>query len=110
VNDRLGHDAGDRLIQHGARILRDSFRDSDVVARLGGDEFAVFTLEAATPEAILARIRKNVEAFRRDAAPPCPISFSTGIVRCDPSSKLSLSNYLSLADQRMYEHKQGRRR
>jgi diguanylate cyclase (GGDEF)-like protein len=108
VNDELGHDAGDRLIQDGARILQNSFRDSDVVARLGGDEFAAFTLDAAQPQVILARIQENIEAFRLHASLPYQISFSTGIVRCDPSSDLTLSDYLSLADKQMYEQKKER--
>lgn len=105
VNDELGHDAGDRLIQVGARILRTSFRDSDIVARLGGDEFAAFTLDSAQPEAILARIKENAERFNSHSPIPCPVSLSTGIVQCDPSSELGLADYLALADKQMYVRK-----
>ena len=107
VNDELGHDAGDRFIQDSARILQDSFRDSDVVARLGGDEFAAFTLGSTQPQVILARIQENIEALRQSSL-PYQISFSTGIVQCDPSSDLTLSDYLALADKQMYEQKKGR--
>ncbi len=108
VNDGLGHDAGDRLIQDGGRILQESFRDSDVVARLGGDEFAAFTLDAAQPEVILARIQSNIEHFRQRTSPPYRISLCIGIVLCDPASDRTLSDYLSLADKRMYEQKKAR--
>lgn len=108
VNDRLGHDEGDRLIQDGASILRSCFRDSDVVARLGGDEFAAFTLDAAIPEVILARIQENIESFDQRSSRPYRVSFSTGIVQCDPSSDLALSDYLALADKQMYEQKKER--
>jgi diguanylate cyclase (GGDEF)-like protein len=108
VNDGLGHDAGDRLIQEGGHILRESFRDSDVVARLGGDEFAAFTLDAGQPKVMLARIQSNIESFRRRSSLPYRISFCIGIVQCNPSSELTLSDYLSLADQRMYEQKKAR--
>jgi diguanylate cyclase (GGDEF)-like protein len=108
VNDELGHDAGDRCIQDSARILQDSFRDSDVVARLGGDEFAAFTLGATQPQVILTRIQENIEGSREHSSLPYQISFSTGIVQCDPSSDLTLSDYLALADKQMYEQKKAR--
>jgi len=108
VNDALGHDAGDHLIQDAGRILQTSFRDSDVVARLGGDEFAAFTLDAAQPEVILARIQSNIQSFRQRSSPPYRISLCIGIVQCDPSSDLTLSDYLSLADKQMYQQKKAR--
>ena len=108
VNDELGHDAGDHLIQDAGRILQASFRDSDVVARLGGDEFAAFTLDAAQPEAILARIQTKIESFRQRSSPPYRISLCIGIVQCNPSSGLTLSEHLSLADRQMYAQKKAR--
>jgi diguanylate cyclase (GGDEF)-like protein/PAS domain S-box-containing protein len=41
INDTLGHDRGDALLQEIGRRLRECVRDTDVVARLGGDEFVV---------------------------------------------------------------------
>jgi diguanylate cyclase (GGDEF)-like protein len=108
VNDRLGHDEGDRLIQDGASILRNCFRDSDVVARIGGDEFAAFTLDTADPDVILERIQREVEHFNRHSSRPYKVSLSTGIVPCEPSSDSDLSDYLALADGRMYAQKKGR--
>ena len=43
VNDALGHQVGDRLLQHVAKRLAGIIRESDTVARLGGDEFAIVT-------------------------------------------------------------------
>lgn len=107
VNDTYGHEAGDHLIKDAAQILQQSFRDSDVIARLGGDEFAAFALDSAQPDAILARIQRHIKIYNTRQSLPYEISFSTGIVRCDPSSDLTLSDYLELADQQMYKDKKG---
>src|SRR5664279_1575350 len=46
INDRHGHETGDRALCEVARLLRTgSFREADLVARLGGDEFAVLATE-----------------------------------------------------------------
>lgn len=59
INDTLGHDVGDALLQEMAQRLSATVRDSDTVARLGGDEFA-FVLpalqRAEDAEAIAAKL------------------------------------------------------
>lgn len=45
VNDRYGHDVGDRVLEATGSRLREGVRDSDLVARLGGDEFAILFAE-----------------------------------------------------------------
>ncbi len=61
VNDSLGHDAGDRLLQAAAQRLVKSTRPSDTVARLGGDEFAIL-LEGIRTEKDLDRIATPITA------------------------------------------------
>ncbi len=49
INDVNGREAGDRLLLHVSRLIRDQVRDQDVTARTGGDEFAVL-LKNCSPE------------------------------------------------------------
>jgi diguanylate cyclase (GGDEF)-like protein/PAS domain S-box-containing protein len=61
INDSLGHDAGDRLLQAAAQRLVKATRPSDTVARLGGDEFAIL-LEGIRSDTDIERIAKPITA------------------------------------------------
>jgi diguanylate cyclase (GGDEF)-like protein/PAS domain S-box-containing protein len=58
INDALGHDRGDSLLQEVTARLRGVLRATDTVARLGGDEFAVLTPDAKHPEDVVATAKK----------------------------------------------------
>ena len=58
INDTLGHQAGDKLLQEVAGRLKACLRDSDTVARLGGDEFVVLLPEFAEEAQVAAVARK----------------------------------------------------
>ncbi|MEJ5945706.1 EAL domain-containing protein [Pseudokineococcus basanitobsidens] len=57
VNDTLGHDYGDRLLQQVGPRLRGALGEDDVLARLGGDEFAVLLPGASPQEAHATGVR-----------------------------------------------------
>jgi diguanylate cyclase (GGDEF)-like protein len=53
INDSLGHPAGDEVLRHSARILRDNVRTTDSVGRLGGDEFGVLLTRTSWKDGLM---------------------------------------------------------
>ncbi|MYM68082.1 EAL domain-containing protein [Pseudoduganella sp. FT55W] len=104
VNDVLGHQAGDQLLQQVAQRIRDISRESDYIARLGGDEFALLHLYAPSPtsggvlaEKLLAAL---VQPFMIDGR-EVKISASIGIAVC-PVDATSADSLLKKADLALY--------
>jgi len=66
INDRCGHDAGDRLLRQIARMFGECVRSRDVLARLGGDEFGILLEDClqAQAERIAASIIARLASFR----------------------------------------------
>ena len=58
INDTLGHDVGDEVLQIVARRLSEGLRASDILARLGGDEFVVIVEDVVEPDALAALARQ----------------------------------------------------
>lgn len=61
VNDRYGHEMGDKVLKHVAALLTSRFRTSDYVARIGGDEFAIIISEAS--EEIMSVVAGKVKTL-----------------------------------------------
>ncbi|WP_018953570.1 diguanylate cyclase domain-containing protein [Thioalkalivibrio sulfidiphilus] len=74
INDRYGHAAGDQVIIHTARRLKESIRRSDVAARLAGDEFVVLLEDLGEPDEAQQVAGKLVEAISQ------PIALASGEV------------------------------
>lgn len=112
INDTFGHTAGDTAITHFARILTDTFRDSDVIGRMGGDEFVALIIDATESDlaGMQARLQSNVDAHNLQSERGYALSFSLGVIRVDPKSTITMEALLSQADAAMYKHKQGRKR
>ena len=81
INDTLGHNAGDQLLQEAAQRFREVLRESDVVARLGGDEFAVLLPEVRDAEQAFMVARKLLSATLKPfllADQECRVTASIG--------------------------------
>ena len=105
INDTMGHLEGDKVLVAVARILKDTFRESDIIGRMGGDEFAVLAIGASETKAMKSRLRANVEKFNRRNDTEHPISISVGLARCEREGFCSFETLLAEADSAMYEEK-----
>ncbi len=110
INDTLGHDIGDALIIDAARLIKQSFRDSDIVARLGGDEFIVFISSYfKDAHSIQACLQTNIANFNQQQNRSYELSMSMGIERYSPESNMSLEQLIAKSDELMYAHKRLKR-
>jgi diguanylate cyclase (GGDEF)-like protein len=109
VNDTLGHEAGDRLLQSLARSLRSALRAYDTCARWGGEEFLVL-LPETSPEAALTVAGKLVQAVRQGGDPDLPeVTISVGVAVQE--SRETFTDLVRRADDAMYAAKRlGRNR
>lgn len=107
INDRFGHEEGDRVLQEFSRIIQKVFRKSDILARIGGDEFVVFLKGVKTPDLqrILSRLRALVEEWNKSTTKPYRLSFSAGWAPSLVSKPQRIQELLSSADARMYREK-----
>jgi diguanylate cyclase (GGDEF)-like protein/PAS domain S-box-containing protein len=108
VNDSLGHDAGDRLLQAVAQRLVKSTRASDTVARLGGDEFAILVEgfgDSREVERLAAALVERLEQPFPLNATEVHVSASIGVALSTFES--GADALLSKADIAMYHAKAG---
>ena len=113
VNDRLGHDAGDRVLKQIAERLGHMVRESDTVARLGGDEFAIIAHDVGSPQELLtlgeklcARLSEDYGLEVPTGEAPLPLGASIGIA-IYPAHGQHAEALLHAADAAMYEAKHG---
>ena len=106
VNDSLGHDVGDRLLQTAAQRLVKCTRAADTVARLGGDEFAVLLEGIATPEQAEQIASAVTDAFRQPLqidGNDLLVTTSIGVALSEPGD--DTEHVLRNADIAMYNAK-----
>jgi diguanylate cyclase (GGDEF)-like protein len=109
INDRFGHDVGDRAIVHVANLAGHCKRTSDLLARIGGEEFGLLLPEtgAAQAELVAERLRQEVAA-----SPLAEVSHSATVsigVATSDETMAGISDLIKAADQALYAAKRSGR-
>jgi len=100
INDRFGHEIGDRAIVHVANLARDCKRTTDVLARIGGEEFALLLPETDIADAHTVAERLRCEGAGVGWAPGTIGQVSLGIDMESPAGyafqtgQMVISNHL----------------
>jgi PAS domain S-box/diguanylate cyclase (GGDEF) domain len=107
INDTLGHEAGDLVLQEISRRLAACVRSSDTVARVGGDEFVVVVEEIQRPVEAALVARKIVEHLARPIdyeGHACQVGASIGVA-VFPDDGATMEEVCKAADIAMYRVK-----
>ncbi|NIF78928.1 diguanylate cyclase [Paraburkholderia sp. Cy-641] len=110
INDRFGHAAGDRALEHFVDTCRTELRGSDAIGRLGGEEFGLLlpATGLAGGREVVERLRLALKAAPSPKLPPSvSLSVSIGITELSPDDLPE--RLMSRADTALYAAKTGGR-
>jgi len=108
VNDRFGHETGDRVLAGAAAALLATFRRQEVVVRWGGEEFLIVlpNTDEAGARAAIARLAQHGLGLRPDGMPQ---TASIGLAERRREGAADWGRLIEIADRRMYMAKQAGR-
>jgi len=103
INDTLGHDAGDKVLQKTGRLLQTVIRQSDYVYRVGGEEFLI--LLAGSDQANSARIAENIRSMVESTQFLDDRTVTASIGVASLTAGETTSQWLKRADNNLYKAK-----
>lgn len=113
INDRYGHEAGNKLLRAVGTMLQSQIRDSDLATRYGGDEFALIlpNTEAEGAQALARRLSEKVVSMRFDMSSNHHVRINASVGAATyPDEGERFQELFEIADARMYELKNQRKR
>jgi len=110
INDKLGHNTGDKVLKFVGELVKQCVRDNDMAVRYGGDEFLLILPAVAAKDA-QAIAERTIRIFTQQArllnVAPKP-SMSAGIASLKEHQPTSAEEIIELADAALYESKKRR--
>jgi len=114
LNDAYGHLQGDAILKELAKLLKDTFRDSDILGRFGGEEFSIILPMTNGTEAMISaeRLRKKVEEHSFPCQfKPLKLTVSLGVSHYPREGVENPDELIKRADEALYRaKKEGRNR
>ncbi len=107
INDRFGHQNGDRALVAFASLLTRHLRETDFVGRYGGDEFLIILPETGYDNAqrVMAKIQEAVTHIRLDFLPAGTTLNAAYGIATYPQDGHTAAELIAVADKRLYLHK-----
>ena len=106
VNDRYGHEMGDKLLMFFGQVLRNHTRTGDILCRYGGDEFIVILKQISSVETIMRKGGEICQAFHDFQLPDGSCATcSGGVVLCGVNERPS-TEMIRRIDTALYRAKQ----
>jgi diguanylate cyclase (GGDEF)-like protein len=108
VNDTHGHQAGDAVLAHVAKVLKGRMRESDLLVRYGGEEFLVVLPDADLRDTV--KVAEMLRGMIQDNPATCgavevPIRASLGVCAAQPGQDVTIDEAINRADEALYAAK-----
>ena len=109
INDRYGHQAGDRVLVHIGRVILNNVRKHDIAGRVGGEEFCIVLPETSKEEAVTVAERIRESIYGREILigkkQTLRVSASLGVCGSEELARYDFEHLQSVADLRLYDAK-----
>jgi two-component system cell cycle response regulator len=110
INDTYGHEDGDRVLQHVAKLIGGALREDDIACRHGGEEFVLLLRSTGRAAARVVANRLRMAVAERlvplgKAQVPTQITLSAGVAAADEKNDYVTKDIVARADQALYRAK-----
>ncbi|MFA7204295.1 MAG: PAS domain S-box protein [Candidatus Caldatribacteriota bacterium] len=107
INDKYGHQEGDKVLKEIAEIFKTTIRETDILCRIGGDEFLLAFPHNSLEDApkIKKRLEKNLTKYNKESRKEYQVNLSMGFSEYTPEKPKTLDALIAIADKQMYKEK-----